>query len=101
MRKDGPTIWALERGRFDEIDVVGEDISDVDFGFEVGVTFAARVGHLTWFGPLKGLQKLFFHTPMVYLFILGSFLYHDYYWFPVKGKPHRPRMDEDAVGSAF
>jgi hypothetical protein len=27
-----------------------------------------------------------FHTPLVYLFILASFLYHDYIWWPLKGK---------------
>ncbi|MBN2310243.1 MAG: DUF362 domain-containing protein [Candidatus Hydrogenedentes bacterium] len=74
-------------GKFDDIDVVGEDISDVNFGFDVGATFASRVGHLVWFGPLRRLQKLFFHTPIVYIFVLGSYLYHDYFWYPLKGKP--------------
>jgi len=70
----------------DKIEVVGEDISGVNFGFAVGKTFASRVGHVVWFGPLKSLQKLFFHTPVVFIFILGSYLYHDYFWFPTKGK---------------
>jgi len=37
------------------------------------------------FGRLKRLQKLFFHTPAVHAFILGSVAYHDYFWFPVHG----------------
>ena len=77
----------LGTGKYDEIDIVGEDISDENFGFEVGSTFASNVGHTLWFGPMKMVQKLLFHTPIVYFFIMGSFLYHDYFWFPVKGKP--------------
>jgi hypothetical protein len=47
---------------------------------------ASRVGDALWFGPLKILQKLFFHTPFVYLFVFGSFLYHDYLWWPFIGQ---------------
>ena len=72
----------------DRIEVAGEDISKENFGFDVGSSFASKVGHLMWFGPMKPLQKLFFHTPIVYVFVLGSYLYHDYFWFPVKGKRH-------------
>ena len=39
-----------------------------------------------WFGPLKFLQRLLFHTPIVYAFIVASSLYHDYIWYPTKGK---------------
>jgi hypothetical protein len=72
-------------GRIEEIEIVGEDITGVDFGFAVGDNLASRVGDLLWFGPMQRLQMLFFHTPIVYLFILASFLYHDYLWWPFKG----------------
>jgi len=73
-----------------DIEVIGADIRGVNFGFRVGVNPASGVGRLLWFGPLRRLQHMFFHTPLVYLFILGSFLYHDYFWWPVKG---RKRME--------
>lgn len=72
-------------GRIEDIDIVGEDIADVDFGFSVGDNLASSIGDVIWFGPLQRLQKLFFHTPLVYLFIYASFLYHDYLWWPFKG----------------
>jgi len=72
-------------GRIEEIEIVGEDIADVDFGFVVGDNLASRIGDFMWFGPLQRIQKLFFHTPLVYLFIYASFLYHDYLWWPLKG----------------
>jgi uncharacterized protein (DUF362 family) len=65
------------------INIVGDDISKESWGFHVGDNLASRGGDLLWFGPLKGLQKLFFHTPLVNIFILASELYHDYYRWPM------------------
>lgn len=76
----------LGTGEMENIEVVGEDISNVDFGFTVGDNLASKVGDLCWFGPLKKIQRLFFRTPLVGLFILGSFCYHDYLWWPLKGR---------------
>ncbi len=73
-------------GRPQEIEIVGEDIADVNFGFQVGDNFASRFGDALWFSPLKALQRLFFRTPIVYLFIFGSYVYHDFLWWPAKGK---------------
>ncbi len=73
-------------GRIEEIDVVGEDIKGVNWGFTVGDNVASKVGDLMWFGPLKHLQKLAFQTPAVYSFIFGSFVYHDYVWYPRSGR---------------
>lgn len=73
-------------GRLEEVEVLGEDIADMNFGFSVGDNLASRVGDLLWFGRLKRFQKLFFHTPLVYLFVSGSYLYHDWIWWPFVGK---------------
>jgi uncharacterized protein (DUF362 family) len=73
-------------GRPEEIEVVGSDISGESWGFEVGDNGASRVGDLMWFGPLKPFQKLFFHTPLVKMFVLGSEIYHDYYRWPARDR---------------
>ena len=52
----------------------------------MGDNGASMVGDLMWFGPLKRFQKLFFHTPLVNLFIFGSEAYHDYYRWPFKDR---------------
>jgi hypothetical protein len=44
------------------------------------------IGDVMWFGPLKRFQKLFFHTPLVNLFVLGSEAYHDYYRWPLRDR---------------
>lgn len=66
-----------------DIQLVGDDVSTEDWRFEVGDNGVSRVGGLIWFGPLKRLQRLFFHTPLVHAFVLGSELYHDYYRWPL------------------
>ncbi len=77
----------LGKGRLDEIEVVGEDISRENWGFTVGNNAASAVGKFIWFGPLRPIQKLFFRTPLVYLFVFGSFFYHDFVYWPLKAKP--------------
>jgi uncharacterized protein (DUF362 family) len=76
----------LGTGKIEEIEVLGEDISALNFRFSVGDNMASKVGDAIWFGPLKALQKALVRTPLVYLFIFGSYFYHDFIWWPLKGK---------------
>lgn len=69
-----------------DIEIVGADISNESWGFTVGDNGASMIGDLMWFGPLKSMQKLFFHTPLVNVFIFGSEAYHDYYRWPLKDR---------------
>ncbi len=69
-----------------QIEIVGEDISALNLHFFVGDNAASRVGDVLWFSPMRVFQKLFFRTPLVYAFVFGSFFYHDYFWWPAKGK---------------
>jgi len=69
-----------------DIEIVGDDISKESWGFSVGDNGASMVGDFMWFGPMKRFQKIFFHTPLVNVFIAGSEAYHDYYRWPLKDK---------------
>jgi uncharacterized protein (DUF362 family) len=73
-------------GRIEDIEIVGEDVSGVNFRFEVGDNTASRVGDMFWFSPLKVFQRLLFHTPLVYIFVFASAIYHDRIWYPSKGR---------------
>ncbi len=66
-----------------DIEIVGDDISGENWGFEVGDNGASRVGDLLWFGPLKAAQRLIFRTPLVHALIAGSEAYHDLYRWPL------------------
>lgn len=81
--------------------IVGEDIASVNLHYTVGDNLASRFGDLLWFSPLKVLQKLFFHTPLVYLFVFGSFLYHDYFWWPLIGKRRQRILQRSSEWSRF
>jgi uncharacterized protein (DUF362 family) len=69
-----------------DIEIIGDDISNENWHFRVGDNGASLIGDLMWFGPLKGMQKLFFHTPLVHAFVLGSEVYHDYYRWPLRDR---------------
>ena len=69
-----------------DIEIVGDDVSNENWHFRVGDNGASMIGDIMWFGPLKGLQKLFFHTPLVHMFVAGSEVYHDYYRWPLKDR---------------
>lgn len=85
-----------------DIEIVGDDVSNESWGFQVGNNAVSLFGRFMWFGPLRGLQKLFFHTPLVYLFVLGSELYHDYYRWPfIDKKVFDKWKSETAWGKLF
>ena len=77
----------LGNARRDRIEIVGDTaVADERWGFSVGDNGASMVGDVMWFGPLKRFQKLFFHTPLVKLFVMGSEAYHDYYRWPLRDR---------------
>jgi len=78
-------------GNPSEIEVLGEDIRDVNFGFSVGDTFASCGQKAIYHGWLKPFERLLLRTPIVPWSYLASRLYHDAYWFPCVG---RGRVDE-------
>jgi uncharacterized protein (DUF362 family) len=69
-----------------DIEIVGDDVRNENWGFYVGDNLASHAGDVLWFGPLKSIQKVFFHTPLVNAFILASEVYHDYYRWPLKDR---------------
>jgi uncharacterized protein (DUF362 family) len=75
-------------GDVSQIDVVGEDISQVNWRFSgVENTLASRGQKLIYWGPLKPLEKLLLRTPIVGWSYLASNLYHNGYWLKTYGRP--------------
>ena len=74
-------------GRPAEIEVVGEDISGINWKFEGNKnTFASRGQKAIYWGPLKPLEKLLLRTVLAPWSYAASILYHDWYWYPCHGK---------------
>jgi len=77
----------LGMGRFEEIEVVGEDVSQVNWHFHDNEnTFASRGQKMIYWGPLKPFERLLLRSPLVPWSYAASIGYHDYYWYPLVGK---------------
>ncbi len=74
-------------GDVSKVEVVGEDISQVNWKFSgVENTLASRGQKLIYWGPLKPMEKLLLRSPLVGWAFLASNLYHNGYWLKTKGR---------------
>ena len=74
-------------GEPSEIEIVGEDISEVNWRFNASEsTFASKGQHLIYWGPLKPLERLLLRSPIVPWAFLASNLYHNQYWLRFIGR---------------
>ena len=74
-------------GDIDQIEIVGEDISDVNWHFTgTENTFASRGQKLIYWGPLKPLEKVLLQSPLAPWAYWASNLYHNGYWLPFVGR---------------
>jgi uncharacterized protein (DUF362 family) len=73
-------------GDMREIELVGDDVSGENWGFEVGYNLHKFLAWLAWYGPTKFLQNLIMHTPIVIIPTLVSEIEHDYFYWPLRCK---------------
>jgi uncharacterized protein (DUF362 family) len=84
------------------IDVVGEDISDVDFHFRGDEdTFASWGEKLIYWGKLHPLEGLLLRTPIVPWAYFASRFYHDLYWYPFVGRKRVKQALQTDWGKLF
>jgi uncharacterized protein (DUF362 family) len=85
-----------------EIEVVGEDISGIDFHFTGSEnTFASRGQKAIYWGPLKPLEKMLLRTVITPWSYAASILYHDVYWYNFIGKKRVKKALETKWGKLF
>ena len=74
-------------GNVNDIEVVGEDISEINWRFEgTRNTLASRGQKLIYWGPLNPLERILLRTPLVPWAYLASNLYHNAYWLRFVGR---------------
>ena len=89
-------------GDVSKIDIVGEDISQVNWQFTgVESTFASRGQKMIYWGPLKPLENLLLRSPLVSLAFLASNLYHNGYWLKTVGRRRIEAALETEWGKLF
>ena len=89
-------------GDLKEIEIVGEDVSNVNFGFSANKnTFASRGQKLIYWGPLKPIEKLLLRTIITPWSYVASRAYHDWYWYPFIAKKRIKRAMQTSWGRLF
>jgi len=97
------TERGLGQGDPRHIEIAGmPEVAEERWDFRVGVNLGTGTGMLLWRTPLRVFQKLLFRTPLVNVFIFASEMYHDHYWYPVKGRKVVEKwMEESPWGRLF
>jgi uncharacterized protein (DUF362 family) len=69
-----------------EIEVVGEDVSGLDFGFKTRRSFVIWGDQMIRKGFLRSLERILLHSPLVVWAPFASNVYHDLMWYPTIGR---------------
>ena len=70
----------------DQIDIVGEDISRINFRFKTNKSPVIFFDQVFRRGPLSFVEPLLFHTGLFNMCVFASGFYHDKLWYPTRGK---------------
>jgi len=73
-------------GQINEIEVLGEDISEINFGFKTRRSFVIWGDQMLRKGFLRFLEKILLHSPLVVWAPFASNVYHDLFWYPTVGR---------------
>ena len=81
---------ATERGlgeaRIERITIVGEDIGELNFHFRSKRSLVIWGDQMLRIGPLRFLERIALHSPLVFWAPLASNMYHDWFWYPTVGR---------------
>lgn len=88
-------------GNLDEIEVVGEDIRNTNFGFRTKRSLVIWGDQLLRKGPLRFLEKPLLHSPLVVWAPFASNLYHDFLWYPTIGRKRIAEFMKTEWGRLF
>jgi len=84
-----------------EIGIVGEDISQVNFRFKVKKSLVIWGDQMLRKGPLRFLERIALHSPVVAWAPFASNLYHDWLWYPTIGKMYIRQFKRTPWGKLF
>lgn len=87
-------------GDIDQIEIVGDDISNVNFNFSTGKSPVIFFDQL-FRKRIKFIEPILFHTPLFNLCILASGIYHDNLWYPIVGSKRISEFMKTDWGSMF
>ena len=95
------TELGLGMGDPKEIEVVGEDIAGVNFGFTSKKSLVIWGDQLIRKGFLRPFEKMLLHSPLVVWAPFASNVYHDMFWYPTVGKSRIHEFSKTEWGTLF
>ncbi len=84
-----------------KIEILGDDITEINFGFKTKKSFVIWGDQMLRKGPLKFLEKIALHSPLVVWAPMASNIYHDWFWYPVVGKSIIRKYSRSEWGRLF
>jgi len=69
-----------------EIEVTGEDIAEINFGFKTKKSFVIWGDQMIRKGFLRPFEKILLHSPLIFWAPFASNVYHDLFWYPTVGR---------------
>jgi uncharacterized protein (DUF362 family) len=78
-----------------DIELVGDDVSNVNWNFKVGHNSHSFLAWLAWYGPTRVFQKLIMRTPLVVVPTFIGEVEQDYLYWPLKYRKIAARWRED------
>jgi uncharacterized protein (DUF362 family) len=84
-----------------EMEILGEDVEQIDFGFRTGDTIASRGQKAIYHGPLKPLERMLLRTKFVPWSYAASRAYHDLFWYRTIGRSRVRRVMRTEWGKLF
>ncbi|TFF85956.1 MAG: DUF362 domain-containing protein [Promethearchaeota archaeon] len=88
-------------GDFDQIEIIGEDVSNVNWNFTVKRSLVIWGDQMVRKGPLSFLHPLFHNRLFMTVPILGSLVFHDMLWYPTIGKQRIKKFMTTKWGKLF
>jgi uncharacterized protein (DUF362 family) len=95
------TEMGLGEGRIKNIEIVGDNISEVNFHFKSQKSLVIWGDQMLRIGALRFLEKLLLHSPLVVWAPFASNVYHDYIWYPTVGAKRIREFSKTVWGSLF
>jgi hypothetical protein len=95
------TEMELGEGRIGNIEIAGDDIAKVNFHFKTKRSLVIWGDQMLRLGPLRWLEGIALHSPLVVWAPFASNVYHDYLWYPIIGKMRIREFERTAWGKLF
>ena len=83
------------------IELLGDDVSGMNLRFKVSRSLVIWGDQMLRMGPLRFLERIALHSPLVVWAPLASNIYHDLLWYPTVGRARIARFRRTGWGRLF